>query len=142
MRWFREFSDSPNGTRRFYHSQKPTSMFGLGYFIFFDLSNAMGTSTTYNVTIHVIQIIVPYLYNYTQQQIEASLQLWNMWVYHCLGYCDCSWVHVLKCTSPNTRKTSARDQRISENSFFAYKKNDFLPTPPPGVGGCLKNSWT
>ena len=66
---------------------------------------------------------------YTQQQIEASLQLWNiyyMWVYHCLGW--------LKCTSPNTRKTSARDQRISENSFFAYKKNDFLLTPP-GVGG-------
>ena len=56
-------------------------MFGLGYFIFFDLSNAMGTSTTYNVTIHVIQIIVPYLYNYTQQQIEASLQLWNIYNY-------------------------------------------------------------
>ena len=142
VRWFREFSDSPNGTTRFYHSQNPTSTFGLDTLYFSIYRMLLGMSTIRRMLQFTgFRSFVSYLYyTFLKQQIES---LHDSGIYNYVNII--SWFGILwlylgaSVYVSQHRKTSIHDQRNSENQFLLIRKMTFYH-PPPGVGGVSRKN--
>ena len=145
VRRFREFSDSPNGTTRFYYSQNQLPCLDLILRIFFDLSNATrlpfvecynscDSDHSYLTCIIIVYTVYSKTADWSLSTTLECVLFGILWLF--LGACVKMYV------SQTQGKPLTRDQRISENPFLLITKMTFYHPPPWGGGGCLKNSWT
>ena len=143
VRWFRDFSDSPNGTTRFYHSQNPTSTFGLDTLYFSICRMLLGMYTIRRMLQFTgFRSFVSYLYyTFLKQQIES---LYDSGIYNyvnIISWFGILWLYLGACVkmyvSQHKENLYTRDQRISENPFLLIRKMTFYQ-PPLGWGGVSK----
>ena len=137
VRRFREFSDSPNGTTRFYYSQNQLPCLDLILRIFFrfvecywarlpfvECYNSCDSDHSYLTCIIIVYTVYSKTADWSLSTTLECVLFGILWLF--LGACVKMYVSQHK-ENLCTRSTNFR------KSIFAYKKNDFLPTPPPGL---------